>query len=381
MIPFVDLKKQNLALGAELNAAIGRVVKNGSFTLGAEVEAFETAFADYCGVKHAVGVGSGTDALFMALKAGGVEHGDEVITVPNTFIATAEAISMCGATPVFVDIDPATYNIDPKLIEAKITSRTKAVIPVHLYGQPADMDAVMALARQHGLKVIEDACQAHGAEYRGARAGALGDAGCFSFYPSKNLGALGDGGMVVTNSAEIAEKVRLLRNHGEVKKYAHAVKGHCSRLHGLQAAVLRVKLAHLDAGNAGRRAHAALYNQLLDEDGGRQSIVTPKTAAGGDHVYHLYVVKTPDRDTLIADLAEAGVAAGIHYPVPIHLTEAYRDLGHQVGDFPIAEKAAAEIMSLPMFPELHETEVRQTAGALIQALNARTVAEEEKVGA
>lgn len=366
MIPFVDLKRDNEEIQAELNAAIQGVIERGAFTLGSEVEAFESEFAAYCEADHAVGVGSGTDALCLALKACGVGPGAEVITSPNTFIATAEAISLCGAVPVFVDVCEDTYNIDPRLIPAAITPRTRAIIPVHLYGRPADMEAIMTIAREHGLKVIEDACQAHGARYRGRRVGAIGDAGCFSFYPSKNLGAMGDGGMVTTNNSSMAETIKLLRNHGEVKKYSHAIKGHCSRLHGLQAAILRVKLDRLDAWNNRRQANSAHYKALLADSPG---IVTPGHADDRDHVYHLYVIRAPYRDDLMKALAGAGVAAGIHYPAPIHLTEAYQDLDYKPGDFPIAERLAGEILSLPMFPELTTAEVADVGKQVITTNN------------
>lgn len=355
MIPFIDLHRQHQTLKTEIDEAISRVIGRSSFTLGSEVEAFEAAFAQYCGVKYAVGVGSGTDALFMTLKAVGINRDDEVILPANTFIATAEAISMCGAVPVFVDIDKTSYNIDSALIEEKITPKTRAIIPVHLYGQPADMDLVMTLVRQYNLHVIEDACQAHGARYKGARVGSIGDAGCFSFYPSKNLGALGDGGMVVTNNNAFAEKVRLLRNHGEVSKYNHAVKGRCSRLHGLQAAVLNVKLKHLDRWNSKRQANGLLYNNFISNV---EEIVTPKLLSDRDHVFHLYVIRTAQRNEMIKALNKVGIATGIHYTVPIHLTEAYRDFSYKVGDFPVSEYLAGEILSLPMFPELTADEVK-----------------------
>ncbi len=365
MIPLVDLRRQPEALKEELTAAIDQVIETSAFTLGETVERFETAFAAYCQTEFAVGVGSGTDALYLALVACGVTAGDEVITSPNTFIATAEAISMCGAKPVFVDVDPKTYNIDPSKIEAAVTPRTTAIIPVHLYGQPADMDPIMALARRHGLKVIEDACQAHGAVYRGRRVGSIGDAGCFSFYPSKNLGCLGDGGIVVTDDTVIAESIRLLRNHGESGKHRHLVPGRCSRLHGLQAAVLRVKLKYLDSWNQERREQADTYARLL-EPYAPEAIPAPR--GPGDHVYHLYVIRTAQREALRTRLAAADIGVGIHYPIPIHLQPAYQGLGNGTGDFPIAETLAQEILSLPLFPGLSENEISAVASAVLDGM-------------
>jgi len=360
-IPFINLKQQYESIKDEIDQAIERVIDNSSFSLGEEVKLFEKEFADFCGAKHSVGVSSGTDALHLALLACGVGEGDEIITVPNTFIATTEAISMCGARPVFVDIDEITYNIDVQKIEAVITGRTRAIIPVHLYGQPAEMDTILEIAKAHKLKVVEDACQAHGALYGDKRVGSLGDAGCFSFYPSKNLGAFGDGGIVVTNNEQIAEKVRLLRHHGHRNKSIHEVEGFCSRLHGLQAAILRAKLGCLDDWNTMRRDNAKVYNQLLDGN----SIVIPGSVDGNDHVYHLYVIRVKNRDALREKLAERSIDSGVHYPVPLHLQPAYKRLGYKSGDFPVSEKVTQEIVSLPMYPGLAQDEIERVAGEVI----------------
>ena len=313
------------------------------------VAGFEQEFARFCDCKHAIGVGNGTDALWLSLLALGIGPGDEVITVPNTFIATAEAITYCGAKPVFVDVDEKTYNMDPALLEAAITPKTKAIIPVHLFGQTADMDPILAIAKAHGLHVIEDACQAHGAEYKGRKAGSMGDTGCFSFYPGKNLGAYGEAGAVVTNDDAIAEKIRMFRDHGQAKKYYHGVIGWNARMDGIQGAVLRVKLKYLADWNEARRAHAREYTRLLSSVEG---VILPREADYAKHVYHIYAIRTGQRDRLMTALAEQGISCGIHYPVPIHLQEAYRSLGLAAGSFPVAEKCAEEFLSLPMFPEL-----------------------------
>jgi len=292
----------------------------------------------------------------MGLLALGVRRGDEVITVSNTFIATCEAISFCGAKPVFVDVDETTYNMDPDLLEQAITPRTKAIIPVHLYGQMADMDRIMAIARAHGLLVIEDACQAHGSEYKGRRAGSIGDVGCFSFYPGKNLGAYGEAGAIVTNNSELADKLRMFRDHGQVKKYYHSLVGWNGRMDGLQAAALSVKLKYLAAWNEARRANAQLYNELLANTEG---LLTPVEADYARHIYHIYAVRLENRDALMSDLAQKDIGCGIHYPVPIHLQEAYRFLGHKRGSFPVAERCAKELVSLPMFAELTPGQIEQ----------------------
>ncbi|MGQ9896458.1 MAG: DegT/DnrJ/EryC1/StrS family aminotransferase [Acidobacteriota bacterium] len=347
-IPFVDLQAQYRSLQDELNAAVLAVMQQCNFILGKEVTDFERAFADYVGTQYCVGVASGLDALRLALEALGIGPGDEVIVPAHTFIASALAVSAVGARPVLVEVDEASFNIDPARIEAAITPRTKAIMPVHLYGQPADMDPILNLARQYSLRVIEDASQAHGARYRGRRVGALGDAGCFSFYPGKNLGAYGDAGGLVTNDAVLAEKVRFLRNYGQEVKYKHVVKGYNLRLDTLQAAVLGVKLRYLDTWNARRAAHAAAYTHALEGVGDLQ---LPRVITG-DHVFHLYVIRTQQRDALQAHLNRQGIATVIHYPIPIHLQAAYADLGYTHGTFPITERLSGEILSLPMYAEL-----------------------------
>jgi len=363
-VPFVDLQAQYRSIKAEVDAAIQRVLDTSAFVLGREVEAFERAFAEYVGARECVGVSNGTAALQLALTACGVGPGHEVIVPANTFFATPEAVSTAGATPVFVDCDPVTYNIAPAKIEAAVTERTRAVIPVHLYGQPADLDAVFEVAAAHGLSVIEDAAQAHGALYKGRRVGALGRAGCFSFYPGKNLGAYGEGGAVVTDDPEVARRVRLLRDHGSEQKYRHEVIGYNFRLEGIQGAVLGVKLKHLDAWNALRRAHAARYREMLGplEEAGALSL--PREAAYAEHVYHLFVVQSAARDSMQRYLAGAGVATGIHYPVPAHLQPAYAPLGRREGDFPESERQARRVLSLPMFAELTERQLRYVVHAV-----------------
>jgi dTDP-4-amino-4,6-dideoxygalactose transaminase len=348
-VPFLDLKAQYDAISDEIAAALQKVLDNCAFAGGPFVAQFEREFAVYCQSESAVGVGSGTAALWLALKGLGIGEGDEVITVPNTFIATAEAISVCGARPVFVDIDEQAYNINPELIEAAITPKTKAIIPVHLYGQMAEMDDIMEIARAHGLFVIEDACQAHGAEYKSQKAGSIGDAGCFSFYPGKNLGAYGEAGAVVTNNQELANKVKMLRDHGQKEKYYHSIVGWNCRMDGFQGAVLSVKLKHLDKWNESRRKNAELYNSFLAD---LDSIITPFKADYAKHVYHIYPVLTESRQRLMDALAQKQIFCGIHYPVPLHLQAAYSSLGYKEGDFPVAEKCASRQLSLPMFPEL-----------------------------
>lgn len=348
-VPFLDLNAHHRAIQDEILAAIREVIETSAFAGGSFVAKFEEDFAAYCHTHYAAGVGSGTEALWLALLACGIGAGDEVITVPNSFLATAEAISYSGATPVFVDVDPRTYTMDPKLLEAAVTPRTKAIIPVHLFGQMADMDPIMELARRHKLVVIEDACQAHGAEYKGRRAGSIGHAGCFSFYPGKNLGAMGEAGAVVTNDAAIQEKIRLLRDHGQRAKYHHSHIGWNARMDGIQGAVLRVKLKALDRGNAARRSHARLYQTRL---GSRGDLIAPLEAEYGTHVYHVYAVRVKGRDQLQRALMDRGIASGIHYPIPIHLQEAYAHLKLGRGSFPVAERCAEEFLSLPMFPEL-----------------------------
>lgn len=357
MIPLVDLKAQYALIKDEIDEAIQRVLDNTSFIGGNEVTDFEDDFAKYCGAKHAIGVSSGTEALRLALIACGVGEGDEVITSPSTFIATVEAIVGVGAHPVFVDVEDETNNIDPSLIEAAITERTKAIIPVHLYGYPVDLDPVLKIAHQHGLKVVEDAAQAHGAVYKGKRIGGFGDVACFSFYPGKNLGAYGDAGGVVTNDDEMAEEIRLLRDHGRSDKYEHKVLGFNSRLDSLQAAILRVKLAHMDRWTEQRRAAAAIYSELLQD----VNVRLPVEQAGFKPVYHLFVIRTPERDRISDALKAVGVASGVHYPIPLHLQPALAHLGHSEGDFPVCERNSQECLSLPMFPELTEEQAQEVA--------------------
>jgi dTDP-4-amino-4,6-dideoxygalactose transaminase len=354
-IPLVDLAAQYRSIKEEVDAAIAEVIGATAFIGGRHVDAFEKAFAQYSSVKHCIGVGNGTDALFIALRTLGIGRGDEVITVANSFIATSEAISLTGAKVVFVDIDPTTYNIDVNAIEAKINRNTKAIVPVHLYGQPADMDPVIALAAKHGLKVVEDCAQAHGARYKGRPIGTMGDAATFSFYPGKNLGAYGDGGAIVTNNDELALKAKMFANHGRVEKYDHAMEGVNSRLDGLQAAILKVKLTHLPEWNEARRRHAHLYTKLLTHPG----VTKPTESANLIAVYHLYVirVKRELRDSLQKHLLAKGISTGIHYPIPLPKLKAYAYLNHTEKDFPRAYAAAGEILSLPMYAELDETKI------------------------
>ena len=360
-VPFLDLQSQHEPLRSEFRAAIEEVIDTGAFAGGPFVARFEEDFATYCGCRHAIGVGSGTDALWLSLLALDIGPGDEVITVPNTFMATAEAITYCGARPVFVDVDERTHTMNPAEIERAITYRTKAIIPVHLFGQPADMDPILQIARAHGLFVIEDAAQAHGACYKGRIVGSLGDAGCFSFYPGKNLGAFGEAGAVVTDKPELQEKIRILRDHGQVKKYHHTMVGWNARMDGIQAAVLGVKLRHLDKGNELRRSHAAHYDHALQAI---EELVMPTEASYARHVYHIYAIRIRERDDAIQMLARKGIACGIHYPVPIHLQEAYQSLGYQVGALPVAEQAARQLISLPMFPELTPFQVETVTESL-----------------
>ncbi|MDX6696405.1 MAG: hypothetical protein QOF02_4008 [Blastocatellia bacterium] len=358
MIPFVDLRAQYVSIKAEIDEAIARVLETTAFILGREVEAFEAAFAEYVGARFCVGLNSGTAAVQLAVTACGLGAGDEVIVPANTFFATAEGVSTAGTTPVFVDCDSISYNLDPAAIEAAITERTRAIMPVHLYGQAADLDAIFEIAARRNLLVIEDAAQAHGSRYKERRVGALAQAGCFSFYPGKNLGAYGEGGAVVTNDADVARRVRLLRDHGSEQKYRHEIIGYNFRLEGIQGAVLNVKLRHLDKWNDLRRAHAARYDELLASS---SLVVTPREMPYARHIYHLYVVQTNERDALQHKLNEAGVQTGIHYPIPIHLQPAYAFLGHKAGDFPEAERQARRVLSLPMFPELTDEQIERVA--------------------
>ncbi len=355
-IQLVDLKAQYETIKSEIDSVITEIVAATAFIGGQHVAKFEDSFARFCGVKHCIGVGNGTDALFIALKTLGIGAGDEVITAANSFIATSEAITQAGAKVVFVDIDPETYNIDTSKIEKKITSRTKAIIPVHLYGQPADMDQVLSLAKKHSLKIIEDCAQAHGALYKGKTIGSLGDMACFSFYPGKNLGAYGDAGAVVTSDEVLAKKARMFANHGRVDKYDHEMEGINSRLDGLQAAILGVKLKHLDAWSEARRKNAYLYNGYLK--GTR--LVTPIEMANVKAVYHLYVVRTEKdlRQKLQDHLKSKGIATGIHYPIALPNLKAYSYLRHNKNDFPEATRASEEILSLPMYPELSESQIK-----------------------
>jgi len=360
MIPVVDLKTQYAAIKPEVDAAIQRVVESTGFIMGPEVRSFEEAFARFVGAEAAIGVASGTAALHLALLACGIGPGDEVITTPFTFYATAEAINQAGATPVFVDIAPDTYNLDPAKLEAAITPRTRAIVPVHLYGQSADMDAILAIARRHGLRVIEDAAQAHAAEHHGRRCGSLGDLACFSFYPSKNLGCYGDGGMVTGSDPALLARIRRLRDHGRVGKYEHVELGWGSRLDALQAAILGAKLPHLEQWTEQRRAAAARYNDLLSG----AEVVVPAERPYNRHVYYCYVIRTPRRDGLAAHLAEQGIDTIVHYPIPMHLQPAYREMGLGPGTFPVAEAAAQQVLSLPMFPEITPEQQQRVAGAV-----------------
>lgn len=361
MIPAGDLKLQYSAIKVEIDEAVHSVLEGGWFILGKNVAAFESEFAAYLGAAHAIGVGNGTDALQLALLACGIGPGDEVITVPNSATFTALAISATGATPRFVDIDPDSFNLDPHKLPEAISPRTKAIIPVHLYGQSADMDTILAIARQHGLVVIEDAAQAHGATYHGRKVGTLGDLGCFSFYPSKNLGAFGDAGAVVTDNVELANRVHMLRNGGQKARYDHQLLGINSRLDELQAAILRVKLSYLDRWNQQRRHLAALYSALL----GDSSVETPLEMPLVEHVYHQYVIRCSRRDELQTYLRQCGVETAIHYPVPIHLQAAYRGLNVGHGSFPVAERYAHEVLSLPIYPELTDAKARQVTSCIL----------------
>ena len=366
-VPYLDLKAQYRSIKPEIDAAIGRVLESCQFVLGAEVEAFEREFAAYCETSECIALNSGTSALHLALLAAGVGPGDEVITVPFTFVASIAAILYAGATPVLVDIDPHSFTIDPAKIEPAITSRTKAILPIHLYGQPADMDPIMDVARRHRLIVIEDAAQAHGAEFNGRRVGSIGDIACFSFYPGKNLGAYGEGGAVTTNNPQYAATVRMLRDWGQDRKYHHLLRGYNYRMEGFQVAVLRVKLRHLDLWTKARREIVAQYNKQL----AHLDIDTPGEMPWAKHVYHVYTIRSTDRDHLQAALGAEGIQTGIHYPMPVHLQPAYADLGYGPGYFPQAEVAAQHVLSLPLYPELPSQAVAQVAAALTRAMATR----------
>jgi dTDP-4-amino-4,6-dideoxygalactose transaminase len=362
MIPFVDLKAQYATIKDEVALAIQGVLDSGQFTLGSEVFDFEKEFAAYCGAEDAVGVNSGTSALHLALLAAGVGPGDEVITVPFTFVATAAAIHYAGATPVYVDIDPNTFNLDSAKLEAAITAKTRAVIPVHLYGQPADMDPIISIAKKHGLIVIEDAAQAHGAEYKGRRVGSLGDIACFSFYPGKNLGAYGEAGMITTGNPGYARRIRMLRDWGAEQKYHHVVKGYNFRMEGIQGAVLRVKLRHLEKWTEARRAVAQRYDRAFTST----EIKAPQPSDINRHVYHVYAIRCPDRAKWQKELSARGIQTGIHYPVPVHLQPAYADARWRRGDFPHSETAAGEVLSLPMYPELDHVQQDDVIAAVLE---------------
>ncbi len=359
-IEFNDLKPQHRELREEIRAAVEQVLDDGWFILGRQGEAFEREFAGYCGVAHCVGVGSGTEAIHLALVAAGVQPGDDVVTSSLTAVPTCSAITFAGARPLFVDVNPRTFTMDPEKLESAITPRTRAILPVHLYGQAVDMDPILEVGRSRGIPVIEDACQAHGAEYKGRRTGSLGMMAAFSFYPTKNLGASGDAGAVATNDSELADKLRLLRNYGQKKRYYHEIKGFNSRLDEMQAAILRVKLRHLNRWNELRRTKARLYDSLLRE------VVRPIEADYARHVYHLYVVRSRRRDQLQRFLAERGIGSFIHYPVPVHLQEAYRDLGLSRGSLPATELCADQILSLPLYPELPDEQIMEVAEAINQ---------------
>lgn len=364
-IPLLDLRAEYAEIKESVDASIRRVVESARFILGEEVGGFEQDFAAFCRTDHAIGVGSGTDALYVALKTCGVDAGDEVITTPMTFIATSEAISLCGAKPVFVDVDAKTHNMDASLIEAAISSRTKVILPVHIHGYPADMDPILDIARKHKLKVIEDAAQAQGAEYKGRRVGSLADMACFSFYPGKNLGAYGDAGAITTNDAELAKKARLLRDHGRTSKYEHQVVSFNWRIDALQAAILHAKLPHLDGWNRRRHEIALKYNDLLKDCG----IQIPIIDAGFGSVWHHYAINIENRDEVQDKLKEAGIETGIHYPIPLHLQPAYKFLEYDHGDFPISEKVAMTTLSLPMYPAMNDDQVQRVADTLLDVLD------------
>jgi len=356
-VPFLNLKIQYDSIKDEINNAIQDVINKTAFAGGPFVSEFEENFKKYCQTKFAIGNANGTDALWLPLIALGVGPGDEVITTPNTFVATVEAIILSGAKPVFVDVVDGTYSMDPKLLQKAITKKTKAIIPVHIFGQVCDMDPILETAKKHNLYVIEDACQAHGAEYKGKRAGSMGNAAAFSFYPGKNLGAYGEAGATVTNDEKIAEKMKIFRDHGQGQKYYHDMFGWNARMDGIQGAILNVKLKHLDKWNEGRRKNAALYNKQLS---GIDKIKMPIEASYSKHVYHIYAIRYKERDKMMDFLKDKGIGVGIHYPVPVHLQKAYKNLGYKKGDFPVAEKSADEFVSLPMFSELTEEQINYT---------------------
>jgi dTDP-4-amino-4,6-dideoxygalactose transaminase len=364
-VPFIDFKEQNRLIQDEVDSGFKKVFEKGDFILGEQAHLFEGAFSKFCEVQYGVGVNSGTDALHLSLMALDIQEGDEVIVPTHTFIATALCVSFCRAKPVFVDIQPDTYNIDPKAFQAAITKKTKAVIPVHLYGQPADMDEIIAIARKHGIKIVEDAAQAHGARYKGKRTGSMGDVACFSFYPTKSLGACGDAGMIVTDNKDIYEKVLMLRDYGRQGRYEHKIKGTNSRLDTLQAVILNAKLKHLDHWNQMRAKNAAIYAELLKP---LKGVVTPITKQDRTHVFQTYAVLVPNRDKVVEAMKAQGVGVLIHYPMGLHQQGAYAELGYKKGDFPVAEKVACEVMSLPMFPHMTHEQIEAVAAALKKSL-------------
>jgi dTDP-4-amino-4,6-dideoxygalactose transaminase len=359
-VPFVDLKSLHSEIKDDLSEVFDRVLDNSTFVLGPEVQRFEQEFAAYCGTEHCVAVNTGTAAIHLALASLGIGPGDEVITVPHTFIATAEAITAVGARPVFIDIDPVSFTMDASLMEPAITSKTRAIIPVDLYGQVANMDPILEIANRHGIPVVEDACQAHGAEYKGRKAGSFGAAGCFSFYPGKNLGACGEGGAVTTDDADLAQRIRLWRDHGSSKRYEHIFPGLNMRMEGIQGGILSVKLKYLDRWNDQRRQAAIAYDKALADT----DIEVPTEMDYGRHVYHLYVIQADNRDALRQQLSDAGIESGLHYPIPLHLQEAYRFLEYKQGDFPVTERVKSRILSLPMYPGIHSEAVEQVASEL-----------------
>lgn len=359
-VPFVDLQSLHSEIKEELREVFDRVLSQSTFVLGPEVQKFEREFAVYVGTAHCVAVNTGTAAIHLALAGLGIGSNDEVITVPHTFIATAEAITAVGARPVFVDIDPVSFTMDPALLEQAISPKTRAIIPVDLYGQVADMDAILKIANRHGIPVIEDACQAHGAEYKGRKAGSFGIAGCFSFYPGKNLGACGEGGAVTTDDADLAQRIRMWRDHGSLKRYEHIFPGLNMRMEGIQGGILSVKLKYLDRWNDQRREAAAFYDKAL----AAANVVTPTEMKYGRHVYHLYVIQSDNRDALRQQLTDAGIESGLHYPIPLHLQEAYRSLGYAEGAFPVTERVKDHILSLPIYPGIRAEAVQRVASEL-----------------
>jgi dTDP-4-amino-4,6-dideoxygalactose transaminase len=364
-VPFIDFKEQTRLIQDEVDSGFKKVFEKGDYILGEQAQTFEAAFSRYCQAQYGVGVNSGTDALHLALMALGIQEGDEVIVPTHTFIATALCVSFCRAKPVFVDVEADTYNIDPESFRAAITNRTKAVIPVHIYGQPANMDVIGEIARKHGIKIVEDAAQAHGARFKGNRVGSLGDVACFSFYPTKSLGACGDAGMIVTNDKDICEKARMLRDYGRLGRYEHKIKGTNSRLDTLQAVVLNAKLKHLDQWNDMRAKNAAIYAQLLAP---LKGVVTPLTKADRTHVFQTYAVLVPNRDKVLEAMKAKGIGVLIHYPISLHLQGAYAELGYKKGDLPVAEKVADGIMSLPMFPHMARQDIETVVSALKNSL-------------